>query len=417
VQAGVASEIVLPATPEASCTLHGKNNESNSALRLFADGSGNVRFHAKPTDGIEGVSNMVLDCSAKDGSTTTANVEVTATKDVVVQARIDRFAAASKLYPVRPAITEKELSLSTAELVARGYGPVPDRTKAPDEFKAWFDAMSKPVVRIPDTHVLDTGDTRGGNSTAASGRGIKSSANARNSSNDPDAANNWCGIVLADAPAYSYVFGSWTVPSVDGFNDSSSTWIGLDGALGKQDLLQAGTAQDIAFETVNCGGFCTGGLLVATYYGWYEYLPANEQRIFDVAPGDSMVSAVYAGDANGLIESSGPYMWFTLQDTTSGAIQQKRVDKPSNAPAFSAWTAEWIEERPTVNKKLTTLADFHVATFTGGFSFDPNDQSFHTIDSDFRFDVTMQSTDATRTLATPWENSASQFGCTWVQRN
>jgi hypothetical protein len=422
-QAGVSTELVVATTPEASCTLHGPNGEEGSTLHLFADEAGNVRFHAKPALGIHGVATTLLDCATKDGATTSTVLEMESTPDAVVGDTVTQaVTGAAQVRVLRPALTASDYSLSSKELVARGYPAAPDRVKAPEAFAAWtkLTSQTKSALRVPSTHVLDTGNVHApplgvAKKLAPDQTDSFNAAGDYNAASD-DSSKIWSGYVLWDWTTYSYIGANWTVPAVSGAIPAadSSTWVGLDG-WHMQDVIQSGTAQDTAFEFIDCGGYCSGGIEIDTYYAWYEWYPANEHRLFDVAPGDSISTVVYAGDENGNITAFGPYMWFHITDNTTGMTQQQRVDKPSNAPDFTAYSAEFVQERPTLaDKSHAPLANYGSVGFNTGFAFDVTNSTFHNVDTDQSLAVSMTSDDGSRILSTPWLVDGSTFGANWV---
>jgi hypothetical protein len=139
------------------------------------------------------------------------------------------------------------------------------------------------------------------------------------------------------------VSASWIVPSVTATtNDSfSAAWIGIGGEF-DTSLIQCGTEQDFI-----------GGASV--YSAWYELLPGNARTIRSIAvsPGDQIQAFVQLVDSN-------LNRWvINVTDVTSGQSFQNNVGYPS-----SQLSAEWIVERPTVNRVVSPLADFGDLTIT-----------------------------------------------------
>jgi hypothetical protein len=90
------------------------------------------------------------------------------------------------------------------------------------------------------------------------------------------------------------------------------------------------------------------------YYAWYEMLPQEAITIdsMTVSPGDRMQASINLVDANS-------YLWtVSISDLSSGQNFQQTFTYNS-----TQLSAEWIIERPNVNNKITTLADFGNATF------------------------------------------------------
>ena len=139
------------------------------------------------------------------------------------------------------------------------------------------------------------------------------------------------------------VNASWIVPKVnvssgDGY---SSAWIGIGGQLDKT-LIQVGTEQDV----VNGQD---------TYTAWYEVLPSFAVRLTSIAvsPGDTMIASIN-------LVNSGTSQWsIQISDATTGQASSQNVVYNS-----ARSSGEWIVERPTVNNKVGTLADFGNITFT-----------------------------------------------------
>jgi hypothetical protein len=156
------------------------------------------------------------------------------------------------------------------------------------------------------------------------------------------ASSNWSGYAVTGS-TYTSITGSWTVPAVSPSRGStySSSWIGIDG-FNNSDLIQTGTEQD----------YVSGK---ASYYAWWEILPAAETVIAGdpVRPGDAM-SASIADDGNG--------EWtITLSDRTAGW-----TFTTTQAYSGPAQSAEWIEEAPTIGGHIAKLANYGLATFDPG---------------------------------------------------
>jgi len=161
---------------------------------------------------------------------------------------------------------------------------------------------------------------------------------------------NWSGYAAATSetsPATSVtsVSASWVVPAVASppKKGYSATWIGIGGFfLGDASLIQVGTAQ-----------FIERG--VAYYFAWYELLPAYMTPIDTVSiePGDAITAS---------ITWTAPNTWLiTLDDSdTTGVDFTTTVTYVS-----SQRSAEWIEEAPSLGRKILPLANFGTVTFTG----------------------------------------------------
>jgi hypothetical protein len=105
--------------------------------------------------------------------------------------------------------------------------------------------------------------------------------------------------------------------------------------------MQIGTEQDYTFAG-------------ASYYAWYELLPASSTPVnMTITPGDQMNASI-------VLDNSTTNQWsITITDLTTGQQFQTSITYMS-----SQLSAEWIVERPEVAHRLSTLADFGTVTFT-----------------------------------------------------
>ena len=159
---------------------------------------------------------------------------------------------------------------------------------------------------------------------------------------------SWAGYVVSRTTnakvEVTAINASWVVPAVNVYvgTSFSSMWIGIGGQLEKT-LIQVGTEQDVT----------TGQ---GTYYAWYELLPSFAVRLSTifVSPGDVMFASL------SLVDSATNQWSIQINDTTTGQAYSTTVTYNS-----ARSSGEWIMERPTINNRLTTLADFGNVTFTG----------------------------------------------------
>lgn len=172
---------------------------------------------------------------------------------------------------------------------------------------------------------------------------LTGSANRRVNSSD------WSGYVVATnlntpQPSVTRIEASWIVPSVilSTRNSYSATWIGVGGQFDRT-LIQTGTEQD----SING---------VGTYSAWYELLPHAEVTIdsLSVSAGDRITASISLSDP-----STNTWL-LEIRDFTGEQSFRNSVVYTS-----SMLSAEWIVERPSVNKVLRNLADFSELTFTG----------------------------------------------------
>lgn len=158
---------------------------------------------------------------------------------------------------------------------------------------------------------------------------------------------SWAGYTVSRSTnatiEVTAISASWTVPTMnasvtDGY---SSTWIGIGGQVDKT-LIQVGTEQDV-----------TNGQ--TSYSAWYETLPGFAITLdsINISPGDAMVASI------SLISSATNLWSIQISDASTGQTFSTNVVYNSTRSS-----GEWIIERPTINHKLSTLADFGSATFT-----------------------------------------------------
>jgi Peptidase A4 family len=159
---------------------------------------------------------------------------------------------------------------------------------------------------------------------------------------------NWAGYTVAcnfsaPQPLVTEVQGSWIVPQLElSQNDTfSAVWIGIGGYFG-HTLIQIGTEQDCIGRT-------------AYYSAWFELLPADSITIqtMEVFPGDAITASIS-------LTSPELNTWsINIDDMSTG--QSYKQDFVYNSGRLSA---EWIIERPDVNRSLSELADFGSVTMS-----------------------------------------------------
>jgi hypothetical protein len=161
-------------------------------------------------------------------------------------------------------------------------------------------------------------------------------------------STDWSGyVVVSDyvnpEPLITGVNGSWVVPNVVGSSGDrfSAAWIGIGGQV-DASLIQVGTEHD-----------CSGG--EAAYSAWYELLPDLSVPIttMTINPGDKIAASIT------LLNSTTNRWLVEITDITTGALFNQVFFYNS-----SRLSAEWIVERPLVNRSLSILADFGSITFT-----------------------------------------------------
>jgi hypothetical protein len=160
-------------------------------------------------------------------------------------------------------------------------------------------------------------------------------------------SKNWSGYALTGT-GFTAVTGTWHVPEVQTPTKKrllkksaySSTWVGIDG-FNNRSLIQAGTEQD----------WVRGRAL---YQAWWELFPAPETPIpsMTIHPGDAISVSITRGVPNWTI---------SVTDTTSG--QSFSSSHAYHGPGASA---EWIQEAPTLGRRVATLAVDSLAVFDHG---------------------------------------------------
>ncbi len=159
--------------------------------------------------------------------------------------------------------------------------------------------------------------------------------------------SNWAGYVVASdlqnpQRNVTSVNASWIVPQVNVTNVNvsfSAVWVGIGGFFDRS-LIQVGSEQD----SINGE---------AVYSLWYELLPRDAVTIdaINVSPGDNITASISLIDAS-------LNLW-SIYIADGSQIFQGNVSYVS-----SQLSAEWIVERPAVNRRITTLANITTVNFT-----------------------------------------------------
>ena len=186
-------------------------------------------------------------------------------------------------------------------------------------------------------------------------------------------SDNWSGGSLAGT--WDLAVGRWVVPTVSPGAGApttggwlSSSWVGLDGAYGSDDVLQAGVDQ-----AVDADGN-------ASYVAWFEWYapqqPDSPPYIYQtnitnlaVSPGDQLFCAVaYVGNDN---SSNPPFTAGQIFFSSSGQSFQITLAPPPGA-SFSGNSAEWIMEAPEVGGTIAALPSFTPVQFTNANCYNPS---------------------------------------------
>jgi len=152
-----------------------------------------------------------------------------------------------------------------------------------------------------------------------------------------DVSSNWSGYavtgvgstatVASTSMSFADVTGTWTQPAATctpGQSTSAAIWVGLGGyTVGSNALEQTGTAAD-----------CNGAGK-ATYYAWYELVPATSVTLkLKVFPGDKITATVLVKGTDVLVQVKNR----TRHTSFTKHLQMEDPDMTS---------AEWIAEAPS----------------------------------------------------------------------
>ena len=178
-------------------------------------------------------------------------------------------------------------------------------------------------------------------------------------------SNNWAGSTIKGT--WGHAVGIWRVPSVtrpssapgtDGGWDSSS-WVGIDGTYGSNDVLQAGVQQSVAGDGST------------TYVAWYEWfapkMTGSPDYIFqtnidniDIQPDDEVFAGVHYQDGQGFV---------MFGNVTRGRYFSIQLAAPPGA-TFNGNSVEWIVEAPNTGEPGTALPRFTEVDFTAAYGSD-----------------------------------------------
>jgi hypothetical protein len=190
--------------------------------------------------------------------------------------------------------------------------------------------------------------------TLAASSGTASTSTTRFTTNagTQSVSANWSGYAAVDANAaglqFTSVTGTWTVPATtcDLSSDGSAAfWVGLGGS----------SDTSAGLEQTGTGADCNNG--TATYYAWYEILPAGAVTVpLKVKPGDLITTSVNVKGTTTLVQ---------IKNRTRKTSFTKALTVA--APDLSS--AEWIAEAPSACSNtgrctIVPLANFGNVTFT-----------------------------------------------------
>jgi hypothetical protein len=173
-----------------------------------------------------------------------------------------------------------------------------------------------------------------------------------------DISSNWSGYAITGvgstantavtSMSFTDVTGTWTQPTATctpGSSTSAALWVGLGGyTVGSNSLEQTGTSADC------------DGLGKATYYAWYELVPADSVTIkLKIFPGDTVTSTVLIKGTDVLVQ---------VKNRTRHTVFTKHLQMAS--PDLTS--AEWITEAPSACTisfcRTIPLTNFGSVTFS-----------------------------------------------------
>jgi hypothetical protein len=350
IRPGTQTPALITVAPNSKCNLHPQGvTDAAHSMSLFANSKGEIRFHVTAQRESDEAAEMLLDCVAADGKSTTFPLEVSASASAPLSQAQALPSTELKGATHRAGLSEDEAtSLSDEELAQRKYPPRPDSTVSPEAYATWLRIVSQPVTMLPAGLVArpEVSHNRG---TVQAGT---------------ETSGNWSGYELKGSNrTYDVVEGQWYVPSVSselGVHAYSAYWVGLDGD-GISDLVQAGTEQEYYDFSI---------FSFSNYYAWSELLPnqLSESVIsgIPVAPGNQVFTEVWIGNSNGALNASGGYGLFYVHNLTTGEATE--FETCLCGTVFLGREAEWIMERPLVNNALPALADYIAAVTSSAYA-------------------------------------------------
>jgi hypothetical protein len=179
-------------------------------------------------------------------------------------------------------------------------------------------------------------------------------------------SNNWAGGTIKGT--WTAAFGIWRVPTVSksamppgtAGDWNSSSWVGIDGIYGSNDVLQAGVQQEVS---------ANGD---ASYIPWFEWfapkVDGSPNYIYqtnidmEIEPGDEVFCGIYY-----VTQQAGPQGEILFGNTTRGHYFSIVLAPPPGA-AFSGNSAEWIMEAPNTGEPGTSLPRFSPVVFSTAFA-------------------------------------------------
>ncbi len=393
---GGESTLSIRTLPNAVCLLHAADDvDASSAdhLDLYADEDGIARLPLRHTGRSVSGADLALDCSDDAGTRLVLAINVR----VVVGAPSEGpapFSRAGKR--VLRMLDGAPDAVPREALQARGYPPRPDAGKAPGVYTKWLALVTSGATVLAPHVVLARSGLQG------PARTVEAALESRTAS-----TSNWSGYAItSDTSTYGEVFGAWYVPRVSSepgllSADYSTFWVGMDG-YGTSDVVQAGTSQNT---------LTIFGIQMSSYGAWTEWYPYSMQSIsnFPVNPGDEIETWVWVATAANVWTPSGGTGWFLLWNATQNVASEVTTGAPAGI-TFSGRTAEWVMERPTVDGKIASLADYGTVQIIDAWAYDYDDEP-HFYASDESTEITMTGTSDVLSTVTPETGTSLSF--TW----
>lgn len=239
---------------------------------------------------------------------------------------------------------------SASDDTLRFYG-LPPRPSSADALQAWAANMGQIHFVVPP-QALASAPFSGAASSAATVTGTDKTA-------------NWSGYIDKGSTKFSNADGIFNQPysgnSTQSCTDEAEvTWSGL-GGYGTKSLAQDGTAMQ------------TPG--VGEYQGWIEVLPDQPSVVaqpISARPGYAFEAAT---QWSGPQLYGTPYYTFYMEDYYSRNVIVPQV----YTNTYDGSTAEFVQERPTVNNQLTALLNVSYVEFTQAGAADVLNGSLHPV--------------------------------------
>src|SRR5262249_35417012 len=148
---------------------------------------------------------------------------------------------------------------------------------------------------------------------------------------------------------WAHAVGIWRVPTVtvpdtppgadDGWD--SSSWVGIDGTYGSNDVLQAGVEQSVDAD---------GSTTYVAWFEWYapevdgspDYIHQTNIDNMPIHPGDEVFAGVHYQNGQGFV---------MFGNVDAGLYFSIQLDAPLGA-SFSGNSVEWIVEAPTIDGEI-----------------------------------------------------------------